>query len=144
MRIRPSARQAMAGFDIREEGLYGGPPLTVYGSSETHSWIGKAYQRLGETGAGKVIRVGDIDFIADGPVPVELAITGQHAPEKREELLSPHGHRIAPKLASHPAGSFGKGGIGHQGGVDTRKYFLPANPIPTNEQEVFGLSCLGM
>jgi glutamate/tyrosine decarboxylase-like PLP-dependent enzyme len=42
-----AARQAMAGFDIREEGLYGGPPLTVYGSSETHSWIGKACESMG-------------------------------------------------------------------------------------------------
>ena len=42
-----AARQAMAGFDVREEGLYGGPPLTVYGSSETHSWVTKACETMG-------------------------------------------------------------------------------------------------
>ena len=42
-----AARQAKAGFDVREEGLYGGPPLTVYGSSETHSWVTKACETMG-------------------------------------------------------------------------------------------------
>ena len=31
------ARHARAGFDIRREGLYGGPPLRVYASTEVHS-----------------------------------------------------------------------------------------------------------
>jgi aromatic-L-amino-acid decarboxylase len=42
-----AARQAKAGFDVREEGLHGGPPLTVYGSSETHSWVTKACETMG-------------------------------------------------------------------------------------------------
>src|SRR5258708_6038889 len=31
------ARQAKAGFDVRRDGLYGRPRLTVYASLETHS-----------------------------------------------------------------------------------------------------------
>jgi len=42
-----AARAAKAGWDIREEGLHAGPPLTVYGSSETHSWATKACDTMG-------------------------------------------------------------------------------------------------
>jgi aromatic-L-amino-acid decarboxylase len=42
-----AARVAKAGWDIRAEGLHGGPPLTVYGSSETHSWAAKACDTMG-------------------------------------------------------------------------------------------------
>ena len=42
-----AARVAKAGWDIREEGLYAGPPLVVYGSSETHSWARKACETMG-------------------------------------------------------------------------------------------------
>ncbi len=42
-----AARQAKAGFNIREEGVTGGPPLTVYASSETHSWLTKACETMG-------------------------------------------------------------------------------------------------
>ena len=42
-----AARVAKAGWNIREEGLHAGPPLTVYGSSETHSWAGKACDTMG-------------------------------------------------------------------------------------------------
>jgi glutamate/tyrosine decarboxylase-like PLP-dependent enzyme len=43
------ARNAMVDYDIREEGLQGGnrPELTVYGSSETHSWVYKACELMG-------------------------------------------------------------------------------------------------
>lgn len=41
------ARVAKAGWDVREEGLHAGPPLTVYGSTETHSWAGKACETMG-------------------------------------------------------------------------------------------------
>ncbi len=42
-----TARVAKAGFDVREHGLLGGPPLAVYGSTETHSWIVKACEVMG-------------------------------------------------------------------------------------------------
>ena len=43
------ARNARAGFDVRERGLQGGagPRLTVYGSTETHSSVRKAVELLG-------------------------------------------------------------------------------------------------
>lgn len=42
------ARNAKAGYDIREEGLQGNrPELTVYGSTETHNWIYKACELMG-------------------------------------------------------------------------------------------------
>lgn len=43
------ARNKLAGFDIREEGLQGNahPPLVLYGSTETHSWAQKAVELLG-------------------------------------------------------------------------------------------------
>ncbi|MET0397227.1 MAG: pyridoxal-dependent decarboxylase [Longimicrobiaceae bacterium] len=41
------ARHARAGFDVRAEGLHGGPPLTVYASVETHGWLGRAVELLG-------------------------------------------------------------------------------------------------
>ncbi len=42
------ARQGMAGFDVRKEGLQGdNPKLLVYGSTETHSWAKKAMEFLG-------------------------------------------------------------------------------------------------
>ena len=42
------ARHAKAGFDVREEGLGGGAPrLTVYASSEIHSWAQKSVELFG-------------------------------------------------------------------------------------------------
>src|SRR5882762_3334721 len=41
------ARNACAGFDIRESGVHAGPKLTVYASSETHSSVRKAVELLG-------------------------------------------------------------------------------------------------
>jgi len=41
------ARAAKAGWDIREDGLHAGPPLTIYGSSETHGWASKACDTMG-------------------------------------------------------------------------------------------------
>lgn len=37
-----AARAALAGWDIRKDGLAGGPRLCVYASTETHTWIQKA------------------------------------------------------------------------------------------------------
>lgn len=42
-----AARVAKAGFDVREDGLGAGPPLTIYGGAETHSWIYKACEIMG-------------------------------------------------------------------------------------------------
>jgi glutamate/tyrosine decarboxylase-like PLP-dependent enzyme len=41
------ARYAKAGFDIRKEGMQGGPRLIVYTSSEVHSWAQKAVELFG-------------------------------------------------------------------------------------------------
>lgn len=41
------ARQQRAGWDVRTEGVRGGPPLCVYGSTETHGWLKKACEFLG-------------------------------------------------------------------------------------------------
>ncbi len=41
------ARHAKAGFDVRKLGIRGGPPLTFYGSTETHSWAWKAAELMG-------------------------------------------------------------------------------------------------
>lgn len=42
-----AARVAKAGWDIRELGVQGGPMLTVYASSETHSWINRGCELMG-------------------------------------------------------------------------------------------------
>jgi aromatic-L-amino-acid decarboxylase len=57
------ARNARAGFDVRELGLSGqGPRLMVYASVETHGWINKAVELLG-LGKSSVRRVPvDADF----------------------------------------------------------------------------------
>jgi glutamate/tyrosine decarboxylase-like PLP-dependent enzyme len=56
------ARNARAGWDVRAEGLAGGPPLRVYGSSETHSCVVKAVEVLGLGTAGFVPVATDADF----------------------------------------------------------------------------------
>jgi len=40
-------RHAKAGFDVREQGMHGGPLLRVYCSTETHSWLKKAVELMG-------------------------------------------------------------------------------------------------
>ena len=42
-----TARQAKAGFDVRDDGLASGPRLTVYGSAATHSWAEKSCDVMG-------------------------------------------------------------------------------------------------
>ncbi len=52
-----AARAARAGWNIREQGVAGGPRLAVYASSETHTWIQKAADLAGlGTGAIRWIR----------------------------------------------------------------------------------------
>jgi aromatic-L-amino-acid decarboxylase len=40
-------RHARAGWDVREMGMHGGPPLIVYASTETHGWARKAVELMG-------------------------------------------------------------------------------------------------
>ena len=42
-----AARAAQAGWDVRKQGVAGGPPLRVYASTETHTWIQKAADLAG-------------------------------------------------------------------------------------------------
>jgi aromatic-L-amino-acid decarboxylase len=42
-----AARAAQAGWDVRKQGAAGGPPLLVYASTETHTWIQKAADLTG-------------------------------------------------------------------------------------------------
>jgi len=59
------ARQQRAGFDVRTEGLRAGPPLTVYGSTETHGWLKKSCDFLG-LGAAAFRQVPvDVEFRVD-------------------------------------------------------------------------------
>lgn len=60
------ARHARAGFDVRQEGLRGGPaPLVFYGSTETHGWAVKAAEFLGlGRAAFRPVRV-DAEFRLD-------------------------------------------------------------------------------
>jgi aromatic-L-amino-acid decarboxylase len=50
------ARHAKAGFNIRKEGVRGGPRLTVYTSAEVHSWAQKAVELFG-MGSGSLRKV---------------------------------------------------------------------------------------
>lgn len=60
-----AARHHGAGFDIRKQGLRGGPQLTVYGSTETHSWLKKSCEFLGlGADAFRKVPVGD-DYRVD-------------------------------------------------------------------------------
>jgi glutamate/tyrosine decarboxylase-like PLP-dependent enzyme len=42
-----AARRARADWDVRAKGLSAGPPLTIYASSETHTWLQKAADLFG-------------------------------------------------------------------------------------------------
>jgi len=47
-----AGRHAKAGFDLRADGVQGGPRLLVYCSTETHSWLKKAMELMGMGRAG--------------------------------------------------------------------------------------------
>ena len=58
-------RNARAGFDVRQQGLWGQPRLTVYGSVETHSWVTKCLELMGMGRESfRAVPVGD-DFRVD-------------------------------------------------------------------------------
>jgi aromatic-L-amino-acid decarboxylase len=58
------ARHARAGWDVRAEGMRGGPMLTVYASTETHGWVHKAVELMGMgRRALRSIPVDDLDRI---------------------------------------------------------------------------------
>lgn len=58
------ARHARAGWDVRAEGMQGGPALTVYASTETHGWVRKAVELMGMgRRALRSIPVDDLDRI---------------------------------------------------------------------------------
>jgi glutamate/tyrosine decarboxylase-like PLP-dependent enzyme len=61
-----TARQALAGFDVRVDGLQGDhPALILYASTETHSWVQKAAELLG-IGTANLRRIAvDADFRID-------------------------------------------------------------------------------
>jgi glutamate/tyrosine decarboxylase-like PLP-dependent enzyme len=42
-----AARRARATWDVRVQGLHGGPPLTVFATRETHTWLEKAADLFG-------------------------------------------------------------------------------------------------
>jgi len=42
-----AARAAQAGWDVRKQGVAGGPPLCAYASTETHTWLQKAADLAG-------------------------------------------------------------------------------------------------
>lgn len=50
------ARKAKATWDLREDGLYGGPRMRYYGSDETHGWAERAADWLG-LGRGGFVRI---------------------------------------------------------------------------------------
>jgi len=60
-----AARVAKAGYDVREAGAFGGPPLTVYASTETHSWIFKACEAMGLGRRGVRLIPVDADYRID-------------------------------------------------------------------------------
>jgi aromatic-L-amino-acid decarboxylase len=58
------ARHSRAGWDVREEGMHGGPRLTVYASTETHGWVRKAVELMGMGRAAlRSVPVDDLDRI---------------------------------------------------------------------------------
>lgn len=77
------ARHAKAGFDVRKLGVYGGPRLTFYGSTETHSWADKASELLG---------LGTESFRAtpvDDDYRVDVALLQQQITQDRKAGMRP-------------------------------------------------------
>lgn len=93
-----AARAALAGWDIRKDGLAGGPRLCVYASTETHTWIQKAADIAG-LGTGAIRW---LPAAADQRLDL-AALRAQH----RRDL--DHGHR--PFLVVGSAGTVSTGAV---------------------------------
>ncbi|CAN5409912.1 aspartate aminotransferase family protein [soil metagenome] len=93
-----AARRARAGWDVREEGVAAGPPLRVYASKETHTWIQKAADLFG-------LGTGSIRWIpTDARLRMDTAVLRERIREDRER-------GDAPFLLVGTAGSVSTGAI---------------------------------
>jgi glutamate/tyrosine decarboxylase-like PLP-dependent enzyme len=93
-------RQAKAGFDVRAEGLWGGPGLRVYCSTEAHSWLKKAMELMG---MGRVaLRVIGID----SGYRMKIA-------ELREAIASDRAAGLRPVCVVATAGTVNTGATDH-------------------------------
>jgi glutamate/tyrosine decarboxylase-like PLP-dependent enzyme len=91
-------RNAKAGFDLRQHGLHGQPRLTVYGSSEMHSWITKCLELMGMgRDAYRVVPV-------DGDFRVDLAAM-------RDMIVSDRAAGLRPICVLGSAGTINTGAI---------------------------------
>ena len=77
------ARKAKADWDVREEGLAGGPPLRFYGSDQTHSWADKAADLLG------LGRRGFVRVASDDQGRVDLSALARVVEQDRRQGLRP-------------------------------------------------------
>jgi glutamate/tyrosine decarboxylase-like PLP-dependent enzyme len=76
-----AARAAQGGWDIRKEGVAGGPRLCVYASTETHTWIQKAADLSG-------LGTEAIHWI-DGSQPMDLKQLAVRCRHDRDEGYRP-------------------------------------------------------
>lgn len=72
------ARHAMAGFDVREEGLSGRPRMMVYCSDEVHGWAAKSMELLG-MGRRTLRRIASDDDFRMDTVALEAQIEKDRA-----------------------------------------------------------------
>ncbi len=91
-----AARAAQAGWDVRRQGLAGGPRLCVYACAETHTWIHKAADMTG-LGTEAIHRI-------DGPRGMNLDDL-----EARYRRDTDEGHR--PFLVVGSAGTVSTGAV---------------------------------
>jgi aromatic-L-amino-acid decarboxylase len=90
------ARNAMAGYNIRDEGLSGRPRMVVYASTETHGWAQKAMELLGF--GSRSLRLVAAD--ADGQLSL---------PALREQLARDRAAGLAPIAVIANAGTVNTG-----------------------------------
>jgi aromatic-L-amino-acid decarboxylase len=90
------ARNAMAGYNVRDEGLSGRPRMVVYASTETHGWAQKAMELLGF--GSRSLRLIAAD--ADGQLSL---------PALREQLARDRAAGLAPIAVIANAGTVNTG-----------------------------------